>query len=494
MIRSNIKPGPPRGPKRKKSRPHVALAAILLMILSGCASVGPDYRPPEDQAPAIWNTELQDGLKNASPDPNLLSQWWTTLGDPVLTELIQRAIAGSLDLKMAKAKLWEARAQRGVSQAAQFPTLDMSGSLKKYRTSEFTGYGVEEMLYSGEFDAGWEIDVFGGVRRSVEAAQAGLEGAQADLEDVLVSLAAETARNYVEFRTYQTRLNVAEANLKAQEETLALTRSRFQAGLTDELPMQQALYNVENTRSKIPTLRAGMKASANRLSVLVGQAPGGVSELLAKDRGIPVPPIEMAVGVPAEALRRRPDIRSAERALAAQTAKVGVAEAELYPKFKLLGTIGLESLESWDFLKQEALFFSVGPSVSWRLFDFGAIRKNIEVRNALQEQALITYEATVLSALEEVENSLSGYAEEQLRRERLLAAVQAAEKAEKIARGLFKAGLVDFNNVLDAQRSLLSFQDDLTVSQGTVTTDLIALYKALGGGWTPLEGTNGPGK
>ena len=481
MIRQNI-----RRTTSKDRKRHLlpVLTALIALLAFGCA-VGPDYMAPETEAPEAWNTELKDGLKNNSPDPEVLSQWWTTLKDPVLSELVDRAVQGSLDLKLAKAKVREARARRGLSQTDYSPTVDVSGSISRYRTSQFTGYDTEQDLYSAEFDASWEIDVFGGTRRAVEAAQADLDQSQADLEDVLVSLTAETAQNYVEFRTYQTRLAVAEANLKAQEETLVLTTSRYQAGLDNELPMQQAQYNLESTKSQIPTLRAGLEAARNRLSVLTGQAPGALKDLLAKDGVVPAPPLSMAVGIPAEVLRRRPDVRSAERALAAQTARIGQAEAELYPKFSLLGTIGLESLKTEDFLKPEAIFSSFGPSVSWRIFDFGAVRKNIEIQNALQEQSLINYESVVLAALEEVENALTTYAEEQLRREKLEAAVKAAERAEKISRDLFQAGLVDFSNVLDAQRSLLSFQDELAVSEGTVTTNLITLYKALGGGWSP---------
>lgn len=460
--------------------------AVALMI-TGCAAVGPGYVPPEKTSPAEWHTDLKDGLQVRSADPKILAEWWHTLNDPILSGLIEQAVDGNLDLKQAKARVREARARRGISRADQFPTLDASGATTKSRSSENSGTGTETELYTAGFDAGWEMDIFGGVRRSVEAAQADLEASRADLQDVLVSLLAETALNYVEARSFQTRLAVAEANLKAQEKTYKLIVSRYEAGLSDELAVQQARYNLEDTRSQIPPLRTGLEAAQNRLALLSGQPPGAVHEQLSEHRPIPVTPAAVAVGVPADTLRRRPDIRRAERELAAQTARIGVATADLYPKFRLAGSIGLESLESADFFESASRFWGIGPSFAWNIFDAGAIRHNIEVQSALQEQYLIAYEAAVLRALEEVENTLTAYAEEQLRRERLLDAVDAAKRAEELSQDQYKAGLVDFSNVLDAQRSLLSFEDQLAQSDGTVTSNLISLYKALGGGWQPIE-------
>lgn len=411
------------------------------------------------------------------------------MGDPLLSQLIEQAVASNLNLKQARARVREARARRGISRAALLPSVDAGGAVSKSRNSEssiYTSSGEVE-LYQAGFDAGWEIDIFGGLRRSVEAAQAELEASQAELRDVLVSLMAEVARNYVEVRTYQTRLRVAEANLYAQEKTFELIRARFHAGLSNELASQQARYNLEDTRSRIPTLRSGLAEAKNRLAILLGLAPGGIDAMLATPRPIPVTPPTVAVGVPAETLRRRPDVRRAERQLAAQTARIGVATADLYPKFRLAGSIGLESINTADFLKASSGFWSIIPSFSWRLFDAGAVRRNIEVQNSRQEQFLLAYEATVLKALGEVENALTAYAQEQLRRQRLAYAVKAAQRAEELAKHQYKAGLVDFSNVLDAQRSLFSFQDQQAHSDGAVTSNLIALYKALGGGWSHIK-------
>lgn len=458
--------------------------AVTLLAVAGCAAVGPNYSRPETRAPAGWQTSLQAGLTGTPLAPETLAQWWTTLMDPVLSELIERAVKQNLDLAEARARIREARATRGISEAGFFPTLDASGSAAKSRSSGNSGSGRESKIFAIGFDAGWEWDVFGGVRRSVEAADADLAAAGEDLHDVLVSLVAETALNYVECRTYQSRLAVAQANISAQEESYGLTRSRFEAGLSDELAVHQARYNLESSRSQLPALRTGLDAAKNRLAVLLGMTPGAVHPELSERMAIPVIPVTVAVGVPAETLRQRPDVRRAERRLAAQSARIGVATAELYPKFRLSGSIGLESISAGDLIEYDSRSWRLGPSVSWNLFDAGAVRRKIEVQSALQEQALIQYEASILSALEEVENALVAYGEEQLRRESLVSAAESARVSMQLARDQYTAGIVDFSNVLDAQRSLLNFQDNLAVSDGAVTANLVRLYKALGGGWT----------
>lgn len=459
------------------------LIVWIVLTLTGCAPVGPNYTRVAPKSPKKWHAELQRGLKADKLNFETLSHWWTTLNDPELSSLVNRAAKDNLTLKDAQSRLREARALRGISKAGFFPTIDAGASVTKSRSSENNGTGTESELYSAGFDAGWELDVFGGTRRSVEAAQASLEATQAELHNVLVSLVAEVALNYVDVRTYQARLSAAYANIKTQKETYELNRSRFDAGIIDELVVQQALYNLERSRSQIPTLENGLEAAKNRLAVLLGESPGALHQELNETKPIPVPPITVAVGVPAETLRNRPDIRMAERNLAAQTARIGVATADLYPKFRLFGTIGLESLSSQDFLEWASRTWSIGPSVSWNIFDAGAIRQNIKVQTERQKQALIQYESTVLNAQEEVENILVAFAKEQRRRESLSRATEAARKADLLARDRYRAGLVDFSNVLIAQLSLLSFQDELVQSDGAVTTNLVRLYKALGGGW-----------
>jgi len=460
---------------------------IFVLLLSGCAAVGPDYVPPEVSAPKKWSASLAGGLSAEAMDPEKMANWWSTLNDPTLTSLIERAVADNLDLRQAQARVREARARRGISQARRFPTIGAGGSANVARSSEETGSGTERDLYAAGFDAGWELDVFGGVRRSVEAAGATLEASKEGLHDVMVSLLAEVALNYVEVRSFQTRLSIAEANQKAQEETYGITQARYESGLTSDLDVEQARYNLEGTRSKIPPLQIGLEQARNRLAVLLGQNPGTLKEELTERKDIPITPLDVAVGVPAEVLRRRPDVRKAEKELAAQSAQVGVATAELYPKFMLTGSIGLEALSLGNLFSTGSRTYGIGPSFLWNIFDGGRIRQNIKVQSALQEQALLSYEASLLTALEDVENALTAYAKEQTRRQSLAEASRAAQRAVELAQNQYTSGLIDFQTVLDAQRALLSLQDQLAQSKGAVTSNLIRLYKALGGGWTSLE-------
>jgi NodT family efflux transporter outer membrane factor (OMF) lipoprotein len=467
--------------------------AHLVLFVAGCAAVGPDYVRPRIPVSRDWNTPLNGNLKSGEMDTQTLAAWWITLGDPELSLLIERAVKGNLDLKKARARVREARARRGIARADFLPAVDGTGSAAWSRTmgntevavaSGLSSAGASE-LYTANFDAAWELDIFGGVRRSVEAAEGDLQASEEDLRNVLVSLLAEVALNYLDARTYQVRLTVAEENLESQSETCRLTQWRSQSGLSDELAVQQARYNLENTRSQLPALRKGLEAAMNRVAVLLGEQPGKVHAELQKREPIPVPPLQLAVGVPADLLRRRPDVRQAERQLAAQTARVGVATADLYPKFTLNGSIGLESF-SLSNPASGILTLSGGPQITWTIFKGGAVRQNIEAQSALQEQALIKYETVILDALEEVENAITAYAEEQRRTEALREATKAAQDAADLAQQKYQSGLTDFANVLDAQRSLLSFQDQLAQSKGNVTSNLVRLYKALGGGWTSL--------
>jgi NodT family efflux transporter outer membrane factor (OMF) lipoprotein len=473
----------------KTIRIRVFLRLSLLssfLFISACAAVGPDYSPPETSAPDAWQTKPMGGLTARQKDDQTLAKWWTVLKDPILSRLAERAVAGNLSLKEARARVREARARRAISGADQFPTLDATGSASRSRSSEDTGGGTTLELYQLGFDANWELDVFGGVRRAVEAAEADLQAAGEALRDVLVSLLAEVALNYIDVRSFQARLAIAESNLEAQEETCNIVQWRFQAGLTTQLDVEQATYNLEQTRSQLPSLRIGLEQAKNRLAVLLGERPGSLNSELEEPKPVPITPPEVAVGVPAEVLRRRPDVRKAERELAAQTARIGVATADLYPKFSLVGSIGLEALSTGNLMETGSRTYNIGPRFTWPIFDAGAITSNIEVQEAVQEQKLIQYEAAVLTALEDVENALAAYTREQLRRQSLIMASQAARRAVEIAQDQYSAGLIDFQVVLEAQRSLFSLQDQLAQSERDGTSDLIALYKALGGGWTSL--------
>jgi NodT family efflux transporter outer membrane factor (OMF) lipoprotein len=458
------------------------MVMALTLQLAGCA-VGPDYRKPEVSAPADWHSNMKGGLKSVAPEAAQLARWWNGLGDPQLTRLIEEAASNNLDLKLAQARLREARARRGISAADRFPTLNAGAGVNRSRSSEEMGLGNVSESWAAQFDASWELDIFGGKRRALEAAEASLDASREDLHDTQVSLLAEVVLNYVEVRTYQARLAIAQSNLSTQNETWQIARWRHEAGLTTQLDEDQARSNLEQTRAQLPALQTGLEQSKNRLAVLLGRKPGELAEL-ETPAVIPQTPAEVAVGIPAETLRQRPDVRRAERQLAAATAQVGVATAALYPNFSLSGTLGLQALSSANLLQASARMFSVAANAGLAVFDAGRIRQNIEVQNILQEQALIGYESAVLGALRDVENALVAYAEEQNRRVALADAVKSAQSAAELAASQYAAGLIDFQVVLDTQRSLLSLQDQLIQSEAAVTSNLARLYKAMGGGWS----------
>ena len=460
----------------------LSIILILIVALGGCAAVGPDYAKPDKVMPANWANAPANSAMTQDQD---LSRWWLKLGDPLLSGLIVQSLKDSPDLRSAQAKLREARARRGLAGANQFPTISASAS-ENYSKSNAalanTG-GFTGELYNAGFDASWEPDIFGGTRRAKEAAQADLEGSEASLHDTQVSLVAEVALNYVELRAYQAQLGIAWDNLSSQTETLALTGWRAEAGLTSSLDVEQARTNREQTRAQIPGLETSLAQAKHRLAILLGQTPGALYDKLEKPAPIPSSPDNVAVGIPADALRQRPDVRVAERKLAAETARIGETTATLYPVFKLSGSIGWEALGFGALGSSDSLTRSLLGSVSATLFDGGRIRQNIEIQNAIQEQALVNYEKTVLTALEEVENALVSYANSRKREQALREAANAAHNAVLMARYRYAGGITDFQIVLDTERTLLTVQDSLKITEAESISDMIRLYKALGGGW-----------
>ncbi len=464
---------------------QVRYLGLLLAIMTamGCATVGPSYRAPELPLPAAWHRAgAADGLTTAVPAGDL-SRWWQNLGDPLLTELIEAALAESTDLRSAQARLREARARRSLSGANLFPTLTASVAGSRSKGSAETGSGTTRELYSAGFDAGWEPDVFGGIRRGVEAAQAEQEASEAGLQGVQVSLAAEVALNYVEMRAFQARLAVARNNLAGQSETLQLTDWRAQAGLVSSLNVEQARANREQTNAQIPSLETGSAEAGHRLAVLIGRAPGALAERLAAPAPIPVVPEQVAVGIPADTLRQRPDVRAAERRLAAETARVGQAMAARYPDFSLNGSLGWEAL-TLGTLGGNALAHSLLASLRGVIFDGGRLRQQVEIQDAVREQALIGYEAVVLAALSEVENALVLLNNNRLRQAALRVAAEAARHAVLLARHRYAGGLIDFQTVLDTERTVLTIEDNLASAEAEGAAALIQLYKSLGGGWS----------
>ncbi|HVR86870.1 MAG TPA: efflux transporter outer membrane subunit [Planctomycetota bacterium] len=459
-----------------------------LLALASCA-VGPDYQKPTPQVPGDWSEKasaLDPATSRVTPQPAQVAEWWRTFRDAELTSLVDRAVQSNLDLRIAASRIREARGLRGVSAGALLPAANASADYSRNRGSEnvpLPGAGVQSNYYQAGFDASWEIDVFGGIRRSVEAADAQVDASVEARRDVLVTLLAEVARNYIEVRGLQAQIGIARQNLDAQKKTWELTRARLEAGRAAELDVVRAQAQVSTTASQIPVLESQRIQATHRLGVLLGREPGSLREELGGAAAIPAPPPEVPVGLPSELLRRRPDLRQAERELAAATARVGVATADLYPKFSLTGFFALESINAGDFAKWGSRAWSVGPTIQWSIFQGGRILAKIEVENARQERAALLYERSILVALQEVEDALVAYSKEQAHRAELSDSVAANVKAVDLANQRYTQGLVDFLSVLDAQRSLYVSQDTLVQSERQISEYLVALYKALGGGW-----------
>lgn len=459
-------------------------------VLAACAAVGPDYVPPQVTPPAAWGAEMAAGEAAEAVNPDTIAQWWRQLGDTTLSDLIERALAANTDIRSARARLLEARARRTAAGAAFFPTASVSATGRRNTPSgrNVSGGGAQlsNELYAAGFDASWEPDVFGGARRSVEAAQADMEASAASLDATQISLAAEAALNYVEARAAQVRLVIARNSLASQTETWQLTAWRTQAGLASSLDVEQARANLEQTRAQIPALETSLAQAQNRLAVLTAEAPGAVNARLAGPGAIPAVPRQVAVGIPADALRRRPDVRAAERRLAAETARVGQAQAARYPSLSLSGSIGLEALTIGT-LANGTVTRSFSASLASTIFDAGRLAQQVNAQDAVRQQAMIGYEASVLSALDDVENALVSFAKNRERETALRDATEAARNAALLARDRYASGLIDFQIVLDTERTVLTIENNLAVAQSDGVSSLIQLYKALGGGWSPAS-------
>jgi NodT family efflux transporter outer membrane factor (OMF) lipoprotein len=473
--------------------PSLILASALIGATAGCA-VGPDYHQPSASAPAHWGEALAGGEK---PVPADVTAWWRTFNDPELDSLIERAVRSNPDLRIARARLREARAQYGIASAALAPSADASGSDSRQEASHREpvlgsvplpkDVPFDNQVYQAGVDASWEIDIFGGRRREVEAAQAEVGVSDNDRRATLMVLLGDVARNYVDVRGYQRRLTIVEENLRAQSQGLSIVRDRYAHGLSTDLDVEESSALLAQTQAEVPLLVAAQQASIHRLGVLLGQEPAALLAELSARAPIPEAPGIVPVGLPSDLLLRRPDVLRAERQLAAATANVGVATSDLFPKFYLTGTAGFQSVNAGDWFSSPSSFWSIGPSVQWKIFDAGRVRAAIKVQDARQEEALANYERTVLRAFEEVENGLVSYADEQVRRRSLEKAVVSSQKSLDLANRLYTSGLTDFLRVLDAERSLYDAQDRLAQSEKAISGNLIALYESLGGGWQEYE-------
>ncbi len=470
--------------------------AAPFALLAGCM-VGPDFQPPNMPMPADWAAPAvapttAPTTRGSSPASQAIAitQWWQTFHDAQLNSLMQRALDSNLTLAQATSRIRQARAQRGVTAAALWPTLNANASYTRTGTpadASPTGHPFSSDFYHAGFDAAWELDIFGGTRRNIESADANIQAAVEDRHNVLITLTGEVAADYINLRSFQQQIIIAQQNLDAQKSTADVTRKQFNTGFIGHLNSANADAQVASTRSQIPTLQAAAQQSIYALSLLLGQDPPALQKELEASAPIPPTPPLVPIGLPSDLLRRRPDVRQAEAQLHAATAQIGVATAQLFPQFSLTGAFGPEGSTPKSLLSLVNSAWSVGPSVNWPIFNAGQIASNIEVQNALQEQALLNYRATVLQSLDDVYAALIAYAKEQERRTSLEQAVESNKDAVRLARQLYLVGQTDFLNVLTAQQALLTSQSALVQSQAAVSTDLVALYKALGGGWETFD-------
>lgn len=459
----------------------------FLTLLSACSlipSVGPDYETPQNPEVTEWR-EGMDKNPLFVATQNSRVAWWAQLKDPVLNDLIEKAIKENPSYEIASSKLKEARANRRIAFGSFLPMVDASYSATRSGSSENTPNAqfMESPIntYQAGFDASWEIDLFGGNRRAFEAAYAEEDAAEASVDDTGVSVAAEVAKNYVELRSFEKRLSIAESNLKIQTESRDLVQAKFNAGVSSELDLSQANSQLEATRSTVPTLEGEMKRRLYRLATLCGQAPQGFTLLGAQ---AVIPQFDGAVGIsqPSELLRTRPDVRIAERNLAAQTARVGVAISDLFPKLTLLGSVGVQSTKSGSLFDADSRRWSVGPSITMPIFHGGQILGNIDVQEERTAQALSSYEQTVLGALEDAQNTLNSYTLELDRVRSLQKSLEASARALSLSRDLYTQGLTDFLRVIEAQRAVFSAEDSYIDSQAKVALSGISVYKAFAGG------------
>ena len=492
-------------------------AAAALLLLAGC-TVGPSFETPEWLSPASWFAKKAEPIQRtpslpvAEPiDPN----WWSLFKDPQLTALERRVAGENLDVQAATVRLAESRAQLGVVGAAQFPNFNANGSYTRQKASNLgvfskapnalgangasgsTTGGVSSSVlnafdvYQVGFDASWEVDLWGRVRRSVESATASVEASAEARRDTLISNLAELARDYIQLRGIQLQLQIARDNTKTAQQSLQLTQQRATGGVTTDLDVANAAAQLRTTEAQIPALEQQESEFINAISLLLGQPPNTLQAELIKPRPVPPIPPRIPVGVPSELARRRPDIRQAEAQLHATTADIGVAVANFYPSVTLTGSVGLQSLQPWQMFNLNARNFAAGPGITIPIFEGGQLRATLVLRKAQQQEAAIFYQKTVLGAWHEVDNALTAYRTEQVRRDRLAEAVAQNQRALSLAQSRYQEGVADFLQVLTAQQNLLSTQQQLALATTNVSANLVAVYKALGGGWeTQMPRTN----
>jgi NodT family efflux transporter outer membrane factor (OMF) lipoprotein len=476
--------------------------AWTVLLLVGCTNVGPEFEAPDAPVTPSWEANADFGVK---PTPFELVEWWTVFQDPVLDQLISIADQNNYGLQVAGLRVLEARAQVGIAVGNRYPQMQRArGDITGVRVSEnsantFGGGDLEYGQYDLGADISWELDFWGRFRRGIESADASLLASIARYDGALLLLVAQVVDTYASIRTAEEQLRIARANVVIQQRSYTITEVNFRNGADSELDVQQARTLLLSTQATIPDLEQTLQQSKNAMSTLLGRAPGDLSTLLGSTSAIPALPTEVAVGIPADLLRRRPDVRQAELQAAAQSALVGVALSDLYPSFTLLGSVGLVSATGTDTTRTgnsgvvelfdgDSLQYSAGPSFSWNVLNYGRIKNNVRVQDARLQQLLVGYQDTVLQAVREVEDAMVAFVRRQEANRILSEAVVAAKRSADLSLLRYKEGFSGYQRVLDAQQSLVAQQQRYASSQGAAVRSLIAIYKALGGGWQIREG------
>ncbi len=464
---------------------HFSLV-LLLLSFSGCAMLGPDFESPEAKLPENWNKEGNALFKERLEKENI--EWWKLFKDPVLDNLVQTAYNQNLPLRAAGLRILEARAQLGLVKGNIYPQAqEMNGDLMTIGT---TGPAVDRYYNAASigFDVGWEMDFWGKYRRSIESADANLLATIADYDNALVSLTAEVARTYTSIRTLEERIRLAKKNSTLQEDGLKLVMHQFEAGIVTELDVHQAKTLLTTTLAIIPSLQSSLQQSKNALAILLGLLPDDLEGSLDGTSKIPTVSSDIAIGIPADLLRRRPDIRQAEMQTAAQSAQVGVAVTELYPSFTLFGSIGWSAADLGgnslgDIFDSNSFSYSFGPAFKWNIFNYGRIKNQVRIQDARLEQLITIYQDVVLNAAREVEDSMAGLVYAQREAEYVSQGVVSSSKSVELSLLQYEEGFSDYQRVLDSTRALTQKQDQYAQLQGKIATNFISLYKALGGGW-----------
>lgn len=472
------------------------------IALTGCTALGPDFKTPDAPIAESW---IEAAAPQVEEKPDDYRDWWGVFGDATLDRLVELAYGQNLTLQIAGLRVLEARAQLGIAVGNQYPQLQqISGQASMNQLSENAPNqgGTDAFFYNyqGGFDASWELDFWGRFRRGVESADAALLASIANYDDFLVTLTAEVARTYVSIRTFEERIALARQNVALQQRSLRIAQVRFRNGATTELDVTQARSLLRDTEATIPAFEIGLRQARNALAVLLGMPPEAVQRVLATSGSIPVAPPTVAVGIPADTLRRRPDVRQAELQAAAQSARIGIALTDLYPRISLLGSIGLQTsshggsrangADAGDLFQNDSLTYFLGPSVQWPIFNYGRLRNNVRVQDARFQQTLINYQNAVLRAAQEVEDGLIAFLRSQDRVAFLSDSVAASERSVDLSLIQYRDGAADYQRVLDSQRNLVTAQDNWTVARGDIGLGLIATYKALGGGWQIRSGND----